>query len=66
MRTELLDNNDATLAGYTASDCRELRGDAVSATVSWTKGDDLSALAGQPVRIRFILDNADLFSFHFE
>ena len=66
VRVELLDATGAALPGYAASDCRALRGDAVSATVAWTKGDDLSALAGQPVCIRFILDDADVFSFHFE
>ena len=34
--------------------------------MAWTGGDDLSALAGQGVCIRFILDDADAFSFHFE
>ena len=60
------DATGVALPGYVASDCRKLRGDDVSATVAWTRGDDLSALAGQPVCIRFILDDVDVFSFHLE
>jgi hypothetical protein len=37
-------------------------GDQLDATVSWT-GGSLSTLAGQQVRLRFHLDDADLYSY---
>jgi hypothetical protein len=66
IRVELLDAAGATLPGFTASDSRPLRGDAVAQTVAWTGGSDLRAVANQPVRIHFLLEDADLFSFRFE
>ena len=34
-------------------------------TVSWTKGSDVSSLAGQPVRLRVVMQEADLFAIQF-
>jgi hypothetical protein len=53
-------------SGYSASDSRPFRGDEVAGVMGWSGGDDLSPLAGQTIRLRFILKNADVFSFHFE
>jgi hypothetical protein len=40
---------------------RYLYGDELDAAVSW-KGGELATLAGQPVRLRFVLKDADLFA----
>lgn len=53
------------VAGLAAGDCIPITGDHVARTVEWKAGTDVSKLAGTPVRIRFILKNADLFSFCF-
>jgi hypothetical protein len=45
--------------------CDELRGDAIEQVVAWKSDADLGAMAGKPVRLRFALNNADLFSFRF-
>ena len=46
-------------------DSAEIFGDQLDRTVSWKGGSDLSQFAGQPVRLRFMLKDADLFSFRF-
>jgi len=43
-------------------DCTSLTGNHVDAPVRW-QGRDLSALVGQPVYLRFRVQNADLYSF---
>jgi len=54
------------VAGYEAENCVPLRGDSLQANVTWASGADLSALRGQVVRLRFHLQQADLFSLQFQ
>src|SRR5262249_47942158 len=66
MGVELADADERPIAGFRAADCEPLRGDKSSAAVAW-KGDvALASLAGQPIRVRFILQDAELFSLRFE
>ena len=41
-------------------------GDRIDQTVSWSGRSDLSELANQPIRLRFVLRDADLFSLQFK
>ena len=40
-------------------------GDTVDRTVTWKQGADVSSLAGKPVRLRFVLQDADLYAYQF-
>ncbi len=40
-------------------------GDQIERVVSWKGGSDLSRIAGQPVRLRFVMKDADLYSLQF-
>ena len=51
------------LAGFTAADMTPLVGDRVDCAVSWKGGADVYAIAGKPVRLRFLLRDADVFAF---
>lgn len=62
LRVEVTDPQGNPLKGFTAGDCVELYGDEVEAEVRW-KGADLRALRGKAVRLRFLLRDADLYSF---
>lgn len=62
---ELLDREGNLIPGFGKEDCVELLGDDLARTVKWKSGKDLSSLQGIPVRIRFFLSDADLFSFQF-
>jgi len=65
VRVALLDAGGKPLPGFDLTDCDELFGDTVDRTVTWHDAADLSALAGRPIRLRFALQDADLFSFQF-
>ena len=64
VRVEIQDADGKPLDGYSLSDCDELIGNELDRVVRF-KGGDLAALASQPVRVRFVLHDADLFSFQF-
>lgn len=51
--------------GFALDDCNLLHGDQLDRTVSWKANTDVSQLAGQTVRLKFELKDADLYSFHF-
>lgn len=63
-RLELQDAGGKPLAGFALDDCAAIVGDQIEHTVAW-KGGSLSPLAGQPVRLRFVLREADLYSLQF-
>jgi len=65
MRVELRDAAGAPLEGFRLDACRELVGDAIEQPVRWAGDPDLHAWAGRPVRLRFVMREADLFSFRF-
>lgn len=63
VRVALIDQSGGPLAGFELARSSVLRGSGEQ-EVSWA-GADLSTLAGKPVRIRFELRNAALYSFQF-
>lgn len=65
LRVELQDANGKPLDGFALDDCQPLKGDEIEQSVNWTPGRDLSAHAGQPVRLRFSIANAHLFALRF-
>ncbi|MFM8414218.1 MAG: exo-alpha-sialidase [Planctomycetota bacterium] len=70
VRIEIQDADGTPLAGLTAADCPEIIGDEIERVVAWKAAEgkspaDLGKLAGKPVRLRFILADADVFSFRF-
>ena len=63
---ELQDAAGHPLPGFARADCDELFGDTLDRTVTWRDHSDLSALAGKPVRVRVVLNDADLYSLKFQ
>lgn len=62
-RVELQSPDGRAIEGFTLDDCTEILGDDLAFPVRW-KGD-LASLAGTPVRVRFVLRDADLYSYRF-
>ena len=62
---EVLDANSVPLPGYSKADCDTFTGDDVRLVVTWNGSHHLGGLQGLPVRLRFHLDNAALYSFSF-
>ena len=66
VQVEIQDAAGHALPAYTLDDCPAIRGDTVQHVVRWTGvGGDVRPLARQPVRLRFVLRDADLYSFQF-
>ena len=65
LRLELRDAAGKALPGFELESFAELYGDKIDAAVAWKDGSDVSSLAGKPVRLRFVLKDADLFAIRF-
>ena len=66
LRVEILrDQEDVPVEGFAMADCREVLGDDLERRVVWSGSPDVSRLAGVPVRLRFMLKDADLYAFQF-
>ncbi len=65
LRVELQDAAGTPLPGCSFSDCPAIFGDSLDQSVLWKARPDLRRWAGQPVRLRVELKDADLYAFHF-
>jgi len=66
VQVELQDATGQPLPGYTLAECPLIRGDTGRHIVRWKeKGGDVRPLAGRPIRLRFVLRDADLYAFQF-
>jgi hypothetical protein len=65
VRVEIQDASGKAIPGFTFDDCPEIYGDRLDQIVAWKQGNDLSKLAGQPIRLRFVLKDADLYAIRF-
>lgn len=65
VRVEIQDAAGKPIPGFALDDAPELYGDSTDQIVSWKSGNDVGKLAGQPLRLHFVLHDADVFSFQF-
>lgn len=65
IRCEIQNETREPLPGYALSDCDEIYGDSVERAVTWRGKADMAALAGSAVRLRFVMQDADLYSIRF-
>ncbi len=65
IRVEVQDTTGRPQNGLDLANCPELFGDSLEQTVHWNSGSALNRLAGQPIRLRFVLRDADLYAFQF-
>ena len=65
LRVEVRDREGRTLDGFAEDDCVEVFGDDIEHEVRWQGAPDLGRLAGTPVRLRFTMRDADLYSLRF-
>lgn len=61
---EIQDTSGNPIPGFTLDDCELIIGDEIDRPVTWA-GGDLQKLAGQPVRLRFVMRDADLYAIQF-
>ncbi len=62
-QVELLDADGEVIPGYSKEDCRPISDDSVDAVVRWGDGTGLRQRAGRPTRLKFHLQNAQLYAF---
>jgi len=65
IRVEILDAGGKPIPGFTKDDSQVIIGNEISRLVAWNGKTDVSSLAGKPVRLKFYLKDADLYSIKF-
>ena len=62
---EIQDADGNPINGYSLADSDEIFGDTISRKVTWNGSSDVEQLAGSPIRLRFVMSDADLYSLKF-
>lgn len=62
---EIQDEAGRPIKGSSLGDFSSIRGDEIEHVMSWGDKNDVSSLAGRPVRLRFVMKDADLYSYKF-
>lgn len=65
VRVEISDAEGKPIPGFRLTECDPVMGDAINYPVSCKGSKNLRALAGRSIRIRFILEEADLYALQF-
>ncbi|MCH2213441.1 MAG: hypothetical protein MK110_19235 [Fuerstiella sp.] len=65
IRVEIQNADGGAIDGFGLNDCSDIFGDTVDRTVYWSDSSDVSELAGRSVVLRFVMKDADLYSFRF-
>jgi hypothetical protein len=65
IRVEIQDADGKPIPGFTLADTVETIGNEIERPVRWKSGTDVTALAGKPIRLRFVMKDADLFALRF-
>lgn len=65
VRVEIQDAAGTPIPAHALADAREQIGNEIERVVTWKEGSDLAALAGRPIRLRFVMKDADLFAIRF-
>ncbi len=65
VRVEIQDVSGNPMPGFSLNEANEQIGNEIERVVTWKQGSDLSSLSGKPVRLRFVIKDADLYAFKF-
>jgi len=65
VQVEVQDAEGRPIPDFSIADCPEIYTDAIDHGVTWKKRADLTRLQGRPIRLLFILKDADLYAFRF-
>lgn len=66
IRVEAIDALGRAIKGFSKDDCQPITGDNVRHIVSWKTGTNCHPLQARPIKLRFHLKNAQLYSFEFQ
>ena len=65
LRVEIQDDAGEPVEGFQLDDCLKIRGDEIELVAAWRNGSDVSRLAGTSIRLRFAVQDTDLYSLRF-
>lgn len=65
VKVEIQDAAGKPIEGFALPDAVTLWGDEINRVAEWKSGHDVSRLTGKPVRLRFVMQDADLYSIRF-
>lgn len=65
VRIEIQDASGKPIPGFSLAECPEIIGDQIARVVTWRSGADLRKLSKRPIRLRFVLKDADMYSLRF-
>lgn len=63
VRVEIQEATGNPLPGFALADCPAIYDDAIERPVTWSQGPDVGALAGRTVRLRLVLNDAEVYGF---
>lgn len=66
IRVELQDTHGKPIPGFSLAESVPIKGDSISEIVAWKENSDVSSVAGKTVRVRFVMNEADLYSLRFQ
>jgi hypothetical protein len=65
VRVEARNRFGQPLPGFALDDAPELYGDAIAEEYRWKSGAEIGSAEGEPVQLRFLLKDADVYSYRF-
>ena len=65
IKVEIQDAKGEPIRRYSLQDAEELIGNYIEHPAAWRNGTDLSSLSGRPIRLKFVMKDANLYSLQF-
>ena len=65
VKVELQDESGNPVPGFELASSQPLAGDSIEQIVSWKTSDSVAKLSGKTIRIRFVIENGDVYSLRF-
>jgi hypothetical protein len=66
VRVEIQEADGKPISGFALEDSVETIGNEIERAVEWKNGDEVSSLAGRRIRLRFVMQDADLYALRFD
>jgi len=62
IRIEIQDSQGQPISGFSLQESQPLIGNEIERNVRWENGEDVGQLSGKPIRLRFVMKDADLYA----
>jgi len=66
IKIEVLNSDGQIIEGLSAAECQPIIGNEIRKKVSWNSSNNIGQVAGEEIRMRILLKDADLYAFQFE